>query len=489
MFCTECGTKLDDDALFCVNCGTKMTPAADPVAEAVVPAAEPAVEEAVPVATPVEEEAIPVATPVEEEAIPVATPVVEEAIPVATPVAETAGQSIYSETTSNASMYSQPTSGASMYSETTSNVSMYSQPTSGTSMYSQPSSSAATAGVNYGASQGANYGAPQNNTYGATPNNASYNYNAIPTEQPKKKKGKGCLIAVIIALVLGLLALLLVIIAVVAFVLLAGGKTETEYSYEYSEGPSYSFEISEEPSYSFEVSEEPSISFETGTTSEPESQVAVSDTTYEVEDITGYWSGTSTLVSVTGASEMQKYLEDLYGRSLTAEEVAALSTPTNSADMFEMVIYDYYDGVTSDNPGGTERTYPGSWELDLYMGDLFGFKTWDDWDAMTYDEFQSSNRGYGCIKLDDEGKFMVDVVEQDYLGEYGGYCFDIAGFDVSESDVKDDGVYGFEFSGQVVEGYYGPEIVGEIVVMFQYGDMSEPYGMAYQYELDYFEKE
>ena len=48
MFCTECGTKLNDGALFCTNCGYKIP------AEAAIRPAENNVEETVvPVAVPV----------------------------------------------------------------------------------------------------------------------------------------------------------------------------------------------------------------------------------------------------------------------------------------------------------------------------------------------------------------------------------------------------------------------------------------------------
>ncbi len=118
MFCTNCGSKLKEDARFCTVCGKKVVTYVPPaasglpteppkvevevpavpqvVAEVIpaVPAAEPSpvVEEVVSVAeeaTPVVEEAAPVAEeaePVAEEAEPVAeeaAPVVEEAAPVA----------------------------------------------------------------------------------------------------------------------------------------------------------------------------------------------------------------------------------------------------------------------------------------------------------------------------------------------------------------------------------------------------------------------
>lgn len=87
MFCPNCGTKNDDDALFCANCGTKLEipapvaePAPAPVEAAPVaePAPAPVVEEA-----PVTE---PAAAPVEAAPVaePAPAPVVEEA-PVAEP--------------------------------------------------------------------------------------------------------------------------------------------------------------------------------------------------------------------------------------------------------------------------------------------------------------------------------------------------------------------------------------------------------------------
>ncbi len=94
MFCPNCGTKNDDDALFCANCGTKLevpTPVAEPAPAPVetAPVAEPAPApvEAAPVAEPAPApvEAAPVAEPAPApvEAAPVAepapVPVVEEA--------------------------------------------------------------------------------------------------------------------------------------------------------------------------------------------------------------------------------------------------------------------------------------------------------------------------------------------------------------------------------------------------------------------------
>ncbi|MCR4600011.1 MAG: zinc-ribbon domain-containing protein [Acetatifactor sp.] len=58
MFCTNCGTKLDDDVLFCPNCGTKLAKAQEPAAEPEKPAEAP---------KPVEEKPVEAAKPVEEE--------------------------------------------------------------------------------------------------------------------------------------------------------------------------------------------------------------------------------------------------------------------------------------------------------------------------------------------------------------------------------------------------------------------------------------
>lgn len=364
MFCTECGTKLEDNAAFCTNCGHKI-PAAASIAETVV---EPVVE----------------AEPVQAVEQP---------------------------------MYSQP-SAQSMYSEPASQ-SMYSEPAS-QSMYSEPSSQmAGTTGAMYGASQGA-YGTDQN-MYGANQNtyaaNASYNYNA---QQPKKK-GKGCLIAVIIASVVGIIGVLLVVLLVIFGASLLGGGSDS------------------------------------------------------VEDIYGFWTGTSDLVSVSGEDEMQEYLEDLYGRPLTDSEIAGLSDGSYG-DYFQIDIYEYEDE--------NYDLYPGSWNMDLYMGSFFGTQNWDDWDALTYYEFDN-DRSAGCIELDGSGRFKVDVTETDYLGEYGCVFFDSYDYDVEDYEVEEDGEYGITFSGQVTENASGDkQIEGEIVITFQYGDMSEPYVMEYEYILD-----
>ncbi len=96
MFCPNCGTKNDDDALFCANCGTKLEVAAPVEEPAPAPVAEPApVIEAAPATEPAP---APVAEPTPApvvEAAPVVEPKpapVVEAAPVAepTPVAEPA---------------------------------------------------------------------------------------------------------------------------------------------------------------------------------------------------------------------------------------------------------------------------------------------------------------------------------------------------------------------------------------------------------------
>ncbi len=196
---------------------------------------------------------------------------------------------------------------------------------------------------------------------------------------------------------------------------------------------------------------------------------AEASSAYAIEDVTGSWVGTTSLVTVSGAAEMQEYLEELYGRDLTDAEISGLSTATATKDYAEVEIYDYYDEET----GGT---YPGSWQISMDMGGFFGEQIWDDWDAITYDEFSGNERDAGCIRLDGNNYFRSDVTETDYIGEYGAQFFD-----VSDSDVADDGKYGFIFEGQVVDAN---KIEGKISVMFQYGDMSEPYIMVFEYTLD-----
>lgn len=441
MFCTECGTKLDDGATFCTNCGHQIPAAAAVTTIAAETVATPVAE---PVATPVAE---PVATPVAE---PVVTPA---AAPVATPVAAPA--------------MSQP-----MYSEPAAQ-SMYSQPT-GQSMYSEPMGQNTTA---YGTTQntyGNNqpmYGNAQN-PYGAQ--NPSYNYNAAP-QQPEKKKGKGCLIAALITGGVCLLGLLIIIIAIIL------GLKGCADNVDDSVGASYSDDYSDADWYveSSDVVLPSESESESVIESESESEsIVTSNGTYSIADVTGAWTGTTSLVSVTGADEMQSYLEGLYGRSLTQSEIDGLTNAPATEDYAELYIYDY--------EGDDGMIYPGSWELDLDMGDFFGDQIWDDWDALTYDEFTYGDRSLGCITLDENNSFYIEVMEKDYLGEYGSQFFDAYDYDVQDYEVEEDGAYGLVFSGQVSEGAYGPQITGEFIVMFQYGDMSEPYGMAYEYTMDYF---
>ncbi|MBQ7386235.1 MAG: zinc ribbon domain-containing protein [Ruminococcus sp.] len=81
MFCSKCGTQVQEGAAFCANCGNSL--AAAPVAE---PVAE-------------------VATPVVEAPVEVAAPAVEAPVEVATPVAAP----VYQEPTYQAPTYQEPT--------------------------------------------------------------------------------------------------------------------------------------------------------------------------------------------------------------------------------------------------------------------------------------------------------------------------------------------------------------------------------------------
>ncbi len=391
MFCTECGTKLEDNAAFCTNCGHKTEVATAP---AVTPA-EPA-------------------APVEPVAVAVAP--AESTVTAAQP------------------MYSTPATGQSMYAETNSQV---------TSAQTTPQFGSAATGASYGASQGAygqsQYGASQNtygqsgygtaqNTYGAAPNNAysapnaSYSYNG-PVAQPPKKKGKGCLITFIVVAAIGFLGLLAAIIAVVAGVFVFGGGDDS------------------------------------------------------VEELYGDWYGTSQLVSVSGADEMQEYLEDLIGRPLDEDEIEGLYGIGAEEEWFDMSIFAY------DTEGNGSYT-DGFWEMWLDMGDYFGVEYWDTYDAVTYDQFAKGDFSTAVITLDENDSFYIEVKEMDGIGEYGCQFFDSWDYDVQEYEVAEDGAYGIVLSGQVVEGSDGKEIVGNILIMFQYGDMSEPYSMTYEYTLD-----
>lgn len=424
MFCTECGTQLSDGASFCTNCGHKIEKAA---------------------------------------AATSATVSLEK--PETAPQAQ---QPMYSSP-SNQTAASQPVQ--SIYTESNSRV------TSG-------QTGDAMAGASYGAAQGSfasqnSYGAPQNNygaqnsygmpqngygaqnTYGAPQNNygapqnnygastASYNYRG-PVQAPPKKKGKGCLIAVIIAAVVGLLGLLVMIIAIAAGVLVFGGSSDV---------PEELDSVMEN-----ELNDGYAYSPVTGD--------------FDVEDIYGEWSGTAKLVSVSGAEEMEEYLEDLIGRPLTSSELDGIYGTSAEEEWFE---FSTFEGDLD----GSGRNTEGIWEMYLDMGDYFDIQYWDIFDAVTYDQYKEGDFSTAAIELDDNNCFEIKVMEMDYIGEYGCVFFDSYDYDVTEDDVKEDGAYGLVIRGQVVEGEYGPEIIGEIVVMFQYGDMSEPYGMAYEYNLDY----
>lgn len=194
------------------------------------------------------------------------------------------------------------------------------------------------------------------------------------------------------------------------------------------------------------------------------------DSAYSIEQLTGTWTGTSTFVEASNAEEFQTYLEGLYGISFTEEQAATLLA-TNASDMFEVIIYDYDDEETG-------KTYPGSWEMGINMGDFFGWQEWTDWDAISYDEY-ANDRDAGCIVLDSANSFCCDVVETDYLGEYGAILFG-----VEDSMVAEDGKYGLSFTGTVSEGANGTQIVGQMILTLQYGDMSQPYKMVFDYTLD-----
>ncbi len=433
MFCTECGTKLDDGAVFCTNCGHKL-----------------ATEAAVAAAAPVAEAIL--------TAEPVVTPVAEPVQPASQPMySEPASQSMYSQPASQ-SMYSQP-ANQSMYSQPT-GQSMYSEPAS-QSMYSQPNNSmagAASAGAAYGASQGT-YG---NNTYGAQNMDASYNYSA--TQQPQKKKGKGCLIALFIGLGVLVLGIIVTIVAIIAGVAMFGNDDEYTYNDDYSYD--YEYEYSYDSDDDSEVPEELDDMMDEATSYDYETATEY----YDVEDIYGYWEGSSTLVSVSGAAEMQEYLEDLIGRPLTDDEIAGLYGESAEEAYFWMDIFEY-------------EGWDGFWDMDLDMGDYFLVEPFDTYDAVTYDQFADDDFSTAVIDLDSNNCFEIEVMERDYIGEYGCQFFDAYDYDVQESEVEEDGAYGIVINGQVVEGSDGPMIQGQIVIMFQYGDMSEPYGMAYEYTL------
>ncbi len=412
-FCVN-DVKEEDKKLFCTECGTKLDDGAVFCTNCGKQLAATA-------------EAAPVSEP---------TPVVQTA-PVSEP-APAASQSMYSEPVS------QP-----MYTETNSQ-----------STYGD------TQGA-YGSAQNA-YGSSQNTYNGVNP---SYGYGASVQQEPPKKKGKGCLIAAIIVAGIGLLGLLAIVIVIIMAASLGGCSTEDE-----SSEPAFSYDYeyeSESESDDYDFSE-----IESESESESESEdVTVSAGDYAIEDLYGEWNGTSTLVSVTGAEEMQEYLEYLYGRPLTETEISGLTDVTFDEDEFYLYISNWYDEEV-------DEEHPGTWYMELDMGDFFGLQAWDDYDALTYDEFMYGDRSAACITLDENNSFQIEGMEVDYIGEYGEVFFDAFDYDVVASEVEEDGAYGISFTGTVSEGASGPQIEGEIVIMFQYGDMEEPYGMAYEYVLD-----
>ncbi len=426
MFCTECGTKLEDGATFCTNCGYK------------IPA----------------EAAVATMAAAETVETPVATPVAEPA--------QSVGQPMYSQPAQSASqsMYSQPAQDASQ--------SMYSQPDSATM--------GATAGMAYGASQGYGTGAQtgygaQNpygtqNTYNTQQTNASYNYNT--TAQPQKKKGKGCLIAALIGGGILIIGIIVVIIAIIAGVSMLGSGDDYDYSYDDDFSYSYDYEDEDDSIISGDLDDMMDDA--------DDYEYVPATGEYDLYDIYGDWSGTSTLVSVSGAEEMQEYLEDLIGRPLTEDEIASIYGTDIEEEWFDMSFFAY---DTEGNGNYTE----GFWEFWLDMGEYFDVEYFDTYDAMTYDQFMDDDFSTATIELDSNNCFEIEVMERDYYGEYGCQFFDAYDYDVQEYEVEEDGAYGFVINGQVVEGEYGPEIHGQIVIMFQYGDMEEPYGMAYEYEL------
>ncbi|MBO5082535.1 MAG: zinc-ribbon domain-containing protein [Lachnospiraceae bacterium] len=457
MFCTECGTKLEDGATFCTNCGYKIPAEA---AVATMAAAE------------------TVETPA---ATPVAEPVQSASQSMYTEPAQGTSQSMYTEPAQNASqsMYSQPAQnvGQSMYSQPAQNAgqSMYSQPAqnAGQSMYSQPDS--ATAGMAYGASQGYNAGAQNpygtQNTYNAQQTNASYNYNSAP--QPQKKKGKGCLIAALIGGGILIIGIIVVIIAIIAGVSMLG--SDDDYDYSYDDDYSYSYDYEDDDSDDYDDSIVPDELDDMMDDADDYDYVPASGE-YDLYDIYGEWEGTSTLVSVSGADEMQEYLEGLIGRPLTEDEIAGLNGTNAEEEWFGFNAFAY-------DAAGNGVYEDGFWELWLNMGSYFDEEYFDIYDAMTYDQYMDDDYSTAAIKLDSNNCFEIEVMERDYYGEYGCQFFDAYDYDVQEAEVEEDGAYGFVINGQVVDGEYGPEIHGEMVVMFQYGDMEEPYGMAYEYVL------
>jgi len=153
MFCSECGSKIEDGARFCGSCGAKVVVFDEPVAEAV--------QEAVAQAAPVVQETVQEVVAPVQEAVAQAAPAVQQAVEqVAAPVQEAVAQAAPA---------------------------------------AQQAVEQVAAPVQEAVEQVATPVAPQ----AAVPVPPAAGYTPIPEEKPeKKKKGKGGLVAVLLLLLI-----------------------------------------------------------------------------------------------------------------------------------------------------------------------------------------------------------------------------------------------------------------------------------------------
>ena len=190
---------------------------------------------------------------------------------------------------------------------------------------------------------------------------------------------------------------------------------------------------------------------------------------YDVREIYGIWSGEMEVVSVSGAAELQKYLETICGRSLTATEKEGLIHPITGGQTTLFTL-----GTFEHNNNGI--LYPGHWTMgDVDMGSLFGEQFWSSSSMLTRKERANEQYGEGCIVLDDNNSFSMSVEEVDNAF-FGSTLFRMP-FTANQ------GTYGLEFNGSFYPGTNGDAelLKGEFVMTLQYGDMKEPYVAHYKY--------
>ncbi|MCR4649667.1 MAG: zinc-ribbon domain-containing protein [Lachnospiraceae bacterium] len=425
MYCSTCGTKLDDKAQFCYNCGTKVAvqiveetqpeaaPASNPVTEEVKAEAtvQPIVEEVKteapvqPVAEEVKTEApvepvveeIKTAAPVEPVVEEVKTeapvqPVVEE-VKTETPVqpvvdevkAEAPVQHVVEEVKTEAP--AQPvveevkTETPVQPAAQTVNVVPVQNIVNASTVPVQPAANAAPA-------QPVANAAPAQNTANATAATAT----AAKGEKPKKK-GKGCLIAILIFVVLSI-AFVLLVVAIFVIAFLLNKPAQKDYS--------------------------------------------------NSSDYYGNYSGTSTVVNTYGSEDLAFYLASK-GIQVDVNE---LLTDQLERD-FAIALYN------------DANTTPAAWDMAVYMGEFFGYQKFHNKNFITYENFDKgiSHYGDGDLLIDNpQNEFHLYVLDEDKEGKMAEHLFGI-------NDT--DGKYEITMDGTID----GDCITGTMIIKLQYGDM------------------